>query len=120
MLRASRRLLLRRTTLGHRLETARDECRPARLMARADAPTVLAVEVLVEEHEVLEVRVGGIAPVRPVARTATVRPRQEDAREPRSELGGDLFEVQVPSGADGTFHLERVAVVVVVALERFD
>src|SRR5512135_944739 len=39
------------------LDELRDEARPARLVARADAGAVVAVEVLVEEHVVAEVRV---------------------------------------------------------------
>ena len=63
-----------------------DQRRPAGLMARAAGRARVAVEVLVEQHQVPPVRVVGEARVVAVAGPAAVRVGQEEPRQPRGEL----------------------------------
>src|SRR4051812_27431061 len=89
-------------------------------MARADAAAVLTVEILVEEHQVLEMWIFGVAAVVAVTRAFAVRARQKDARQPPCELRRDLLQIQVNARAGRIFHLERITIIVVVALEGLD
>src|SRR5437879_6591605 len=76
------------------LQELGDEARPARLVARAHAGTVVAVEVFVEENQVAPVGVP-LERFRPAEdRPAPVFAAQEDPGEPPRELAGDLPEVQ--------------------------
>src|SRR6184192_2750339 len=82
------------------LEELGDEAGPARLVARADAGAVVAVEVLVEQNHVAPVRVA-----------------LEHPREAPRELGRDLPEVQLRASAGRALDLQAVAVEVVELLE---
>src|SRR5581483_3873536 len=79
---------------------------PAGLVAGAQPGAGVAVEVLVEEDLLAPVRIAleqlGLA----VDRAAAVRPRQEEAREARGELVGDLPERALLAGAGRAFHQE--------------
>src|SRR5437773_411577 len=88
------------------LDQLRDEPRPSRLVARAEAGAVVAVEVLVEEDEVAPVRVLLELLAAAVDRAAAVAPAQEDVREAARELRGDLPQVQEPPRAGRELHLE--------------
>src|SRR6185295_14811139 len=99
-------------------DAARDERGPAGLVARAESAAGVAVEVLVEEDELLEVRIGGVAQVVAVAGTAALGVGQEDRREPPRELARDEVERQEASRSRRALDLQGVAVEVVVALER--
>src|SRR5439155_16344499 len=87
---------------------------------RADAGTVVAVEVLVEEDHVPPVGVP-LELLRPaVDRPASVRAAQEDPGEPPRELAGHLPEIQPCPGTGRALDLEVVAVEVVELLQRLD
>src|SRR5688572_28539027 len=103
-----------------RLETAHDQRRPPRLVARADAAAIVAVEVFAEQHQILEVRILGIATLAAVTRAGTVRARQEQAREALRELARHLFEVHEVARACGTLDPQRVTIEVVIAFQRLD
>src|SRR5947209_10257780 len=102
------------------LEELGDEAGPARLVARADAGAVVAVEVLVEQNHVAPVRVAlellRVAEDRPAAVLAA----QEDPREAPRELGRHLPEVQLCAGAGRALDLQAVAVEVLELLDRLD
>src|SRR5712691_5409081 len=99
------------------LQELGDEAGPARLVARADAGAVVAVEVLVEQNHVTPVRVAlellRVAEDRPV----TVLAAQEDPREAPRELGGHLPEIQRLGRTGRTRNLQAVAVEVMELLE---
>ncbi len=79
------------------LEEFGDEPRPARLVAGADAGAVVAMEVLVEEDEVLPVRILLEGLEAPVHWTPAVGAAEEDRRQPARQLGGDIPEpMRVP------------------------
>src|SRR5512145_3297328 len=88
-----------------------DNSGPSRLMVRAEAGPVVAVEILVEQEKVPPVRVLLELPGFPVDRPpATVVP-QEDVGQPARNLLGDLVQGHVAPGARGTFHGELLAVI---------
>src|ERR1041385_5355407 len=94
--RCSFRSLLPGFTLArHELETARAEGGPTGLMARTDTAAVVSVEVLAEEHQISESGIFCVPSLFAMARTRTVLSRQEDPREPSSELGGDLAQREI-------------------------
>src|SRR5215469_12351620 len=100
------------------LDQTRNQSGPAGLMARAEARTVVAVEVLVEEDVVAPVRVGLKLLRAAVDSTTALGVTQEDALEARGQLAAHLEEIHEFSGARGTLDLEIVAVVQVVLDER--
>src|SRR5215510_186865 len=84
------------------LEKLGHKCRPAGLVAGADAGAVVTVEVLVEGYQAAPVRVL-LEDFRPaIDRAAAVRPRQEDARQPPRQVGPHLPEVDLAVRAGGT------------------
>ncbi len=102
------------------LEAADHQRRPSRLMTGANTAAVVAVEVLAEEYEILEARVRRVACIGPVARTDAARIRQEEIREPLRDFARDLVQGHEDAGARRALDLERLAVEVVVSLERLD
>src|SRR6185369_14982747 len=102
------------------LEAARNQRCPAGLVACAEAAAGLAMEVFVEQHEVLPVGIARVARIVAVARAAAVAVGQEHRAEAACELARDLGEVHEVAGAGRAFDLERVAVEVMITLERFD
>src|SRR5438876_7276154 len=99
------------------LEELGDEAGPARLVARADAGAVVAVEVLVEQNHVAPVRVALELLRVAVDRPAAVLAAPEDPREPSGELGGHPPEGPLCASAGRALDLQAVAVVVVDPLE---
>src|SRR6185369_1224233 len=93
---------------------------PARLVTRADAAPILTVKVLVEQHQLSEVRIFGVAALVTVARSLAVRTRQKEARKAPCQLGRDLLQIHPHARAGGVLHLQRISIVMVVTLERFD
>src|SRR6516165_10188262 len=91
------------------LEALRDERGPSRLVAGADAVSVVAVEVLVKEKQLPESGVGRPPGVGPVAGAAPVGSHQEHRREAPRELAGDLVEGEVTPGPGGALDLEAVS-----------
>ena len=72
------------------------------------------------EQEILPVRIGGEARLVPVAGAPSVLVGQEEIGRGVRRARGDLLEVHELAGAGRTFHLQAVAVEVVVALQRLD
>ena len=99
--------------LGH-------QSRPARLMAGAQPGAIVAVEILVEQNVIAEMRIGlkflRAAKYRPAAMLVA----QEKTREPARQLRGDFRQVHLNAGAGGTFHLQFVAEIMMEPLQRFD
>src|SRR3954468_6511640 len=81
--------LLRRDR-REQVQEASYDSRPTGLVARSQAGPVVSVEVLVEEDEVLEVRIVLELPGAPIHRPPAALVAKEDAREPPRELLGDL------------------------------
>ena len=100
-----------------RVEEFRDESRPSCLMRCADASTGVAVKVLVEEHEVSEVRIAGQLGVISEDGPFTVFVFEEKSSKPTGELIRHLGKRQVRSRTGGALDLKIVAVVVVKFLQ---
>src|SRR5574341_87759 len=81
------------------LEELGHETRPAGLVAGADPGPVVAVEVLVEEDQVLPVGVGLELLCAPVDRPPAVGPLHEDARQAAGQLGRDVPQGHPLAGA---------------------
>src|SRR5262245_12282600 len=90
---------------------------PSSLVARADASSVVAVAVLVEENQVAPVGIALEFLGAAVHGSAPTLIAEEDRREALRQLPGDLPERQRVSRSGREFYLEVVAVVVVVLLE---
>ena len=99
------------------VEEFRDESRPSCLMRCAYASTGVAVEILVEEHEVSEMRIAGQLRVIAEHGPFAVFVFEEETSKPAGELVCHLRERQVRSRTSGALHLEVVAVVVVKFLQ---
>ena len=78
------------------------------------------MEVLVEENQVLKVRVLVHLHVPSVRRAVPVAVLGEDPDDPGLDLLGDVGEMHVVSAVRGALDLETVSVVLVETLERFD
>src|SRR5262245_3234480 len=102
------------------LDTSNRQRRPARLVAGADAAAGVAVEVLVEQHEIAPVRIRRVARVVPVAGPPALRVGQEQRRQPARDLVRRLAQVELAARPGRDLDLEVVAVEVVEALERLD
>src|SRR5262249_10307752 len=109
---------------GHSLRALLKELRhnasPSRLVARAHAGAVVTMEVLVEEDQVLPVRVFLIQSVRPMNRTPAVGSPQENLLRPPREFGGAFPQRHPLPGTGRALYLEFVAQIVVELLQRFD
>src|SRR6185295_11665153 len=91
-------------------DAAEREGGPARLMAGAEPAAGVAVEVLVEEHQVAPGRIVGVAPVVGVHRPAAGGVGEEDRREATGEVARHLVQGREPAGAGGELDPEPVAV----------
>src|SRR2546428_10528540 len=99
------------------LQELGDEARPARLVARAHAGAVVAVEGFVEENQVAPVGVP-LERFRPAEdRPAPVLAAQKDPGEPPRVIAGGLPEVQPYPGRGPALDLESVAAEVVELLQ---
>ena len=105
---------------AEQLHQARDEPRPAGLVAGAEARAVVAVEVFVEQDVVAPVRVVLELGDPAIDRPAPLVVAQEDARKPRRELLRHLEQVHHAARTGRAFDLECVAVVEVILRERAD
>src|SRR3954468_2589955 len=76
------------------LEELRDQACPARLVACADTRSVVAVEILMKQHVIPEVRVALQLLLASEDGTAPALVAQEDGREAAGQLGCDFREVQ--------------------------
>src|SRR5207237_9117420 len=90
------------------LDQFRDESRPSRLVAGTDPGAVVAVEVLVEEQVIPELRVGLELFGAAEDRTTAAFVPQEDPSEPSREIGRHLPERPLLSRAVGVLHLVSV------------
>src|SRR5215831_14638431 len=100
---------------GALLDATDDERRPPGLVGGAEATTVVAVEVLVEQHQVAPVRIARVARIVAVARTATVGVGKEDRRQPSGQLVRRRAQVEPPAGARRDLDREPVPVEMVIA-----
>ena len=101
---------------GFRIEFAKnfdqqgDDAGSTRLVAGADAGTVVAVEILVEEDVILPIRIFLELFGSSVNRAPAVPIPQENTGESSSDFFGHFEQSHVPSGASWAFHLKVVAV----------
>src|SRR5262245_57272195 len=95
---------------GDVLDAAKRQRGPAGLMARTDAAARLAVEIFVEENQILPMRIGGVSLVATMARAPAVGAPQEDGREPALDLARHLLQRHHLPGPQWTLHFEIVAV----------
>src|SRR5579864_2656937 len=115
----------RSTAVGGRLASAwlqqfGHEPGPPGLVRRTDAPARVAVEVLVKEHVVPEVRVVLYPGVVSQDGALAFRVAQEQPRQARRELARHLLYREIPARSRGALDLEVIAVVVVKLLKRLD
>src|SRR5436305_11453079 len=97
-----------------------DEARPARLMVCAQPGAVVAVKVLVEQDQVLPVRIGLELLGAAEHRTPAALVPQEELDEPPRELRRHLREVQQATRAGRKLHLEVVPQEIMELLQRFN
>src|SRR5689334_17243370 len=89
----------RRAGPGDVFDATESKRGPAGLMARADATTGLTVEVLMKQHQILPVRISGVARIAAVARAVPVGPPQKDGREPPLDFPRGPLEREHPARA---------------------
>src|SRR5918996_5950678 len=80
------------------LQELRDQAGPAGLMGRADAAARVAVEVLVEQYVVAEVRIALQLRVLAEPRPHAAFVLEEQPLQPRRDLVGDLVDRAQPTG----------------------
>jgi hypothetical protein len=97
-----------------------DEPGPTRLVRGANAPTRIAVEVLVEQQVVAEVGIPLHARVMPVDCSQPVLIPGEDPGEPPGKLVGDIVDRHQLPGTRRALDLEIVAIVVMKLLQGLD
>src|SRR5882762_2118201 len=100
-----------------RHEKLRHQPGPAGLVRGTDATTGVAVEVLIEEDVVPEVRVGVCALMEAVDRPASVPICKEQPSQTAGDLVGDLVEGCEVPGARRAFDPEVITVVVMELLQ---
>src|SRR5512135_988635 len=83
------------------LDVPDGEGRPPRLMAGPEAPARVAVEIFMEQHEIVPVRISRVAAVVAVAGPASAGIRKEDPRQPGAQLLSDFLQVHREAGAGG-------------------
>ena len=104
----------------HFLQEARHQRRPPRLVARPATSPGIAVEILVEQHQIPPVRIGRI-PLVPAMARPPARPRPAGtmphaaAKAPPPPPSGSAS-----SRTARTLHLQRVAIEMVVTFQRLD
>src|SRR5262249_24463425 len=91
-----------------------DDSGPAGLVAGAQASSVVAVEILVEQDAIAPVRILLEHRRSTVDRSTTVLASEEDVSEPAGDFLGDLIERHQPARARGAFHTKVVTVVKVI------
>src|SRR5262249_28180873 len=102
------------------LEEFRYEAGPSGLVACADARSRVAVEVLVEQDEVLPVRGVLVQSGSGVHGTASLGVLHEDPRHAPRNLRGYFPQRHQIAGAARTFDLKFVAEIVMELLQRLD
>src|SRR6185312_16067241 len=80
------------------LQQLGDESGPSRLMRGAQATAIVAIEVLVEQHVIAEVRIIRVRPMLQSGGTSSRGVRQEYARQPIGQLVGYRVEGHEPAG----------------------
>src|SRR5438034_2623149 len=103
-----------------RLQQLGHEAGPAGLVRGADAATGVAMEVLMEEHAVLEVRIGGEFRMILERRAPAILVFEEEAGDSLNELVGRLVDRDEFSRAGRAFDFEIITVVVMEFLQRLD
>jgi hypothetical protein len=90
------------------------------LVAGTDAAAVVTVKIFVEQHEIAEVRIVGVARVGAEHRPAVFPVGGERRAAAPGNLGGGLAEIDPPVRACGGFDEQGVARGGVVALQCLD
>jgi hypothetical protein len=103
---------------AHVLQAAHRERGPPGLVARPHAPSVVAIEVLVEQHQLLPVRVRRVPRLVTVTGPSSCGVGEEQAGKPGLQLQRDFLQRQPGSRPYGAFDRELRAVEVVVPLQR--
>jgi hypothetical protein len=106
-------LISRSLRLCEVFDTARDERRPARLVACAQALPRVALKVFVKKREAAPVRIKRISLFKTVPSASPALIWKKDAGEARVQFGGDFCEVQQLPGTYGALDAKTVAVKVV-------
>src|SRR5215212_1543465 len=89
-------------------------------MAGPQSGAIVAVEVLIEQHQVAPVRVVAKLVRAAVYRPMTVLVLEKDPRKTPSDLLGNLVERHQVAGSGRTFDLEVVAVIAVILQQGSD
>ena len=108
------------TSLATLLQEFRHQPGPAGLMTGANAGPVVAVEILVEKHQVSPVRVRLKLLGTAVYRPAIVFIRQENPGQTPREFCRDIPQRHHPAGASGKLYLVVVAQIVMELLQRLN
>ena len=95
---------------GEHVHDAGDDPRPAGLVAGPEAGPVVAVEILVEQHEIAPVRVFLELPGSAIDRPPALLVLEKGVRQAARDLFGDLIQVHVPPGARGTLDGEIISI----------
>src|SRR5437667_2735950 len=102
------------------LKHFRDQPCPAGLMAGSVAASVIAVEIFMEEQELVPLRVTLEFFVGAKDRTAAFAVLQEDRDEPFRQIQRHFPERLHPAGSRGALHFEVIPKIVVELLQQFD
>src|SRR5580704_1456181 len=94
--------------------------RPTRLMAGSQSMTVVAVKELVEQDQIAPRGIRCVSRVIAVNGTPTMRVGQEDGDQSSLNFPGHFAERFVLPGSRRALDFQRIAIEVVVALERLD
>src|SRR5271166_2194160 len=119
--RCSRRFsLLAFAGLSALLHQLRDDAGPSGLVARSNSGSRIAVEVLMEQHQVTPVRIGLELFEIAEHRAATIFIAKENVRHAARKFSRDLPQSHHLSRSRWKLDLKVVAQVVMELLERFD
>src|SRR5580704_6403951 len=89
-------------------------------MTRADASAVVTMEILVEQEQILPVRIALEKFGSACDGTATVLAADKNVDETSGDLGSHLPEVRFVAGSRRKFDFEVFPIIVVVLLQGFD
>src|SRR5216684_3696607 len=109
-----------RPLAGGLFDAAHDERRPTRLVRSAEPATAVAVEVFVEPEHLSPVWIPGESRVGTEAGAKAIRIRQEELRQTPAQIARHFQQAHPLSRPGRAFHLERIPVEVMVALQCLD
>src|SRR5690348_15952873 len=109
---------IQQTSFAALFDQLRHETRPAGLVTGADARTVVAMEVLVEQDQIAPMRISLEFLLASVDRPP-IRVAQKNSYEPAGNISGHFPKTCVLTGIRGTLHPELIAKEVMKLLQRF-